>query len=63
MKKTILNFGKALNKVEQKEIQGGSGCPQIDPNECTGCGGYPTPNGCCLGDAAVWACLNLGGRE
>ena len=27
MKKSILNFGKALNKVEQKQINGGTVCP------------------------------------
>lgn len=57
MKKQILNIGKALKKAELKEIQGGRGCPQIDPQECSTCGGFPTPNGCCLGDAAVWFCL------
>ena len=58
MKKNILNFGNALDKVEQKSIQGGSGCPQIDPSRCSSCGGFPTPNGCCLGDQYVWFCLN-----
>jgi len=28
MKKQILNLGKALNKAEQNQINGGSGCVQ-----------------------------------
>lgn len=59
MKKSILNIGKILNKVEQKSIQGGMGCPQVPPNKCFGCGGFPTPGGCCLGDAQTWACIDL----
>ena len=62
MKKSILNFGNALNKVEQQSIKGGSSCPQIDPAECTSCNGFPTPNGCCLGDQFVWMCLDGFGR-
>ncbi|CAL2104710.1 conserved protein of unknown function [Tenacibaculum sp. 190130A14a] len=27
MKKSILNLGKALNKAEQKQVNGGSSCP------------------------------------
>lgn len=37
MKKSILNLGSALNKVEQKEINGGMGATL-----CTHCG-YITP--------------------
>ena len=57
MKKSILNTGKALDKAEQKSIQGGAGCPQIDPGKCTSCGGFPLSNGCCLGDQFTWICL------
>ena len=60
MKKSILNFGKALDKAEQQTIQGGVGCPQINPNECAACGGFPSINGCCVGDQFVWLCLGGG---
>ena len=56
MKKSILDFGKALNKAEQQTIQGGM-CPQIDPLECSLCGGFPLTNGCCLGTQFTWDCL------
>lgn len=59
MKKSILHFGKALDKAEQQTIQGGSSCPQIDPDKCTRCGGFPLTNGCCLGDQNTWACLQF----
>jgi hypothetical protein len=59
MKKSILNIGKTLNKVEQKQIQGGGSCPQVNPNKCNLCGGFSIPNGCCVGDAAVYFCLGL----
>ena len=57
MKKSILNIGKALNKAEQKSINGGANCPIYAPSCCTSCGGYPLSNGCCLGTPAVHACL------
>lgn len=59
MKKSILNFGKALKKVEQQSITGGMSCPQIDPDKCLRCNGFPLTNGCCLGTAATWACLQF----
>ncbi|MBL4605569.1 MAG: hypothetical protein JKY02_07910 [Flavobacteriaceae bacterium] len=58
MKKSILNIGKTLNKAEQKSINGGAGCPQIDPRVCSACGGYSLFNGCCLGDQETWSCIN-----
>ena len=42
MKKQILNLGKTLNKVEQKEIKG-------DINQCPKCW-IMTPKGCFLPD-------------
>ena len=59
MKKSILNLGKELNQKEQKQINGGSGCTQVNPSECSFCGGFPIPNGCCVGDQAVYDCLGL----
>lgn len=49
-----------LNRKEQKEIKGGKGsarCPIYTPAECTGCGGFPIFNGCCLGTQEVHQCL------
>ncbi|PKH50667.1 hypothetical protein CXF68_08145 [Tenacibaculum sp. Bg11-29] len=36
MKKQILNLGKTLNRVEQKEINGGFGCTQFPISLCFG---------------------------
>ncbi|CAM1342460.1 hypothetical protein [Tenacibaculum amylolyticum] len=57
MKKSISNLGKALNRAEQKQINGGANCPTYPANECTACGGYPLPNGCCLGTVQTHVCL------
>ena len=38
MKKSILNLGKALNKAEQKLVQGGIN-PILNPRPCGGTGG------------------------
>ena len=52
MKKSILNLGKALNKVEQKEISGGirlttpGECDAIEGNVPFGC---PCKTGWCSG--------------
>ncbi|MCT4699662.1 hypothetical protein [Tenacibaculum haliotis] len=39
MKKQILNLGKALNKAEQKEINGGGTCSAHIPCGHESCGG------------------------
>ncbi len=62
MLKSILEI-KGVSKLEknqQSSLVGGVGCPTYPPSQCTGCGGFSFPNGCCLGDAAVWFCLNGG---
>ena len=49
-----------LSKSQQKTIQGGQGsasCPTIPASECISCGGFPLPNGCCLGTEQTWCCL------
>ncbi|WP_299620480.1 hypothetical protein [uncultured Tenacibaculum sp.] len=60
MKKSILNLGKALNKQQQQEISGGFGatCPQYSALQCTTCGGFSLPNGCCLGTSETHCCLS-----
>jgi hypothetical protein len=46
MKKSILNLGKALNKAEQKEINGGIGIrPVYEP--CGDTGGMPVSSAHC----------------
>ncbi len=59
MKKlTNLKGIKFLNKNEQKSINGGgTGCIIYSAQECTNCGGYLLPNGCCLGTSETHACL------
>ncbi|CAL2060357.1 hypothetical protein [Tenacibaculum sp. 190524A05c] len=57
MKKSILNLGKSLNKVEQKQINGGFNCPTYPAERCLACGGGPLPNGCCLGSMETHYCL------
>ncbi|PKH50664.1 hypothetical protein CXF68_08130 [Tenacibaculum sp. Bg11-29] len=57
MKKSILNLGKALNKAEQKEINGGIGF-----GSCTGSGSrccVQTPRGqfCDAGRCTRHGCL------
>ena len=42
MKKSILNLGKALNKADQKQINGGASC-----NTYSGPGCYGIDNGFC----------------
>jgi hypothetical protein len=44
MKKSILNLGKALNKAEQKEINGGG---FGKPAPCGGTGGMPVASEHC----------------
>ncbi len=58
MKKSILNLGKALEKAEQKQINGGASCPTYSAKRCLACGGYPLPNGCCLGTTETHQCLS-----
>lgn len=58
MKKSILNLGKALNKSEQQTINGGAGCPTYPADRCRSCGGFPVPNGCCLGTYETHVCLS-----
>lgn len=57
MKNSILKLGNALNKVEQKQINGGSRCNHL-PSKCIACGGHPKPNGCCFGGDETHLCLN-----
>ncbi len=68
MLKSILNLKDAqtLSKEEQRSVNGGSNkasCPIYTPRECRSCGGYPLPNGCCLGTQATHLCLTGGGIE
>lgn len=55
MLKNILKLdgAKALNKSEQNSIVGGT-----DPGKCLACGGFPTPNGMCLGNRETHCCLS-----
>lgn len=70
MKKSILKFGKALNKAEQKEISGGgftlikfkclvnygdSRC--CTPSECGDTGGIWSPNAYGYGTSSNCACF------
>jgi len=59
MKKQFLNLGKALNKAEQKSINGGGACNVTTERECIGLGAVwtsfmPPPYGpeqmgeCCI---------------
>jgi hypothetical protein len=53
MKKQILNLGKALNKAEQRSINGGQGltCAEIVCPSCTICfQGFETENAYCIPD-------------
>ncbi len=60
MLKNILNLDGAqeLSKNEQKMTLGGGGdrC-QVPASLCQSCGGWPTPNGCCLGTSDTWCCI------
>lgn len=62
--KNLMNLDgiKALSKEEQKTINGGShameGCPTYPASACLACGGYPLPNGCCLGTEETHCCLS-----
>ena len=49
---------KALSKTQQKAINGGASCPTYPASECINCGGFPVPNGCCLGTHETHCCLN-----
>ncbi|MBW1295429.1 hypothetical protein [Aquimarina litoralis] len=63
MLKSILNLKdtQALSKEAQRSINGGTingaKCPIYSPQECQKCGGYPLPNGCCLGTRETHMCL------
>lgn len=63
MLKNILNLEGAqeLSKNEQKmTLGGGSGngfCPTYPASQCSNCGGFPLPNGCCLGTNETHCCL------
>ncbi len=59
MKKiTNLKGAKILNKKERQSINGGGfGCPVYPSEKCLRCGGYPLPNGCCLGTQQTHDCL------
>ena len=63
MKKSILKLGKTLNKVQQKQINGGANCPIYPASECLACGGHPLANGCCFGSMQTHACLRLDDNE
>jgi len=55
MKKSILNFGKALNKAKQKEINGGGGKKFCSSNQdCQW--GYGCCGGVCITDLAMRDC-------
>lgn len=49
-----------LGKKEQQGSIGGVGCPTYPASQCSSCGGFPLPNGCCIGDRLVHMCLNGG---
>ena len=52
---TNLKGVKTLNRNEQKSTIGG--CPTYTASQCLNCGGYPLPNGCCLGTEETHSCL------
>lgn len=56
MKKSILNIGKALNKAQQKSINGGGTNDCTIPSVCEICGGFAGPGGSCFGGPATWFC-------
>jgi len=47
MKKQILNLGKALNKVAQRNIKGGGGHESSEGEFCTTSSQCPAGMGCC----------------
>ena len=62
MLKSILNLKdtQTLSKEAQRSVNGGTvraTCPTYSPQECQACGGYPLPNGCCLGTRETHMCL------
>ncbi len=63
MKKSILNLGKALEKAQQVQINGGANCPTYPASRCLACGGHPLANGCCFGSMQTHACLRLDDNE
>jgi hypothetical protein len=63
MKKSILNLGKALEKAQQVQINGGANCPTYPASRCLACGGHPLTNGCCFGSMQTHACLRLDDNE
>ncbi len=52
MKKSILNLGKTLNKVEQKEINGGVDCFECQSYCISNSGGDRVVYGICM-DACI----------
>jgi len=62
MKKSILNFGKALNKAEQKSINGGERPILVEEGPCGETGGSIINHGPCSGYGYVlyqgqcWVC-------
>ncbi len=63
MLKNILNLKNAqtLSKDQQKSVNGGNlgACPNpVDAQKCQSCGGYPLPNGCCLGTRETHMCIS-----
>lgn len=54
MKKLVLNLGKALNKKEQKSIDGGSFI-----RTCTNFGGYCDINHICERNGAIGICVSI----
>ncbi|MGG8497130.1 hypothetical protein ACQY1Q_11985 [Tenacibaculum sp. TC6] len=56
MKKSILNLGKALSKVEQKQVKGGS---YPDKESCKfACRELYGMYGVCIPDGNVWVCTH-----
>ncbi|WP_440067593.1 hypothetical protein [Tenacibaculum discolor] len=64
MKKSILNLGKLLNKVEQKLINGGDGSIFSDKGSCQyHCRNLYGINGvCCVANDFQWMCDNFEGQ-
>ncbi|KAB1151713.1 hypothetical protein F7018_18055 [Tenacibaculum aiptasiae] len=65
MKKSILNVGKALNKTEQKKINGGFGCPGpfcygVSGMGCGTCSQYHALPSSCKGKVLVHADCFIG---
>ena len=51
MKKQILNLGKALNKIEQKQINGGKNFACYTHSDC------PKSMGCCKNSPYIGLCM------